>query len=157
MALVYTSASGVAGDQFDHPTVNAQRAVVLQELSATGPSAQKSQIGYVPATGNVSGVLTLLAAGHAPGIYLISAVSVVRVASINGDIRSSWSFSAPSLGATSVLGTNATLIVPGVNSLNANHVVSDGVNAITLRWSAVGVISGGQPVDLYGSALLVAQ
>lgn len=85
MALVYTSLSGAESDQFDHPTVNAQRSVVLQEI--------------VPGTA--------LAPGEYDGEPLIwngiewGPQNIVRVNAVQADPSDNLQISAGTLGINS--------------------------------------------------------
>lgn len=138
MALVYSSGSGVAGDQFEHPTVNGQRSVVLQELGATGPAgptgatgpigptgptgptgatgpadvgATQSQIGWAPSASLNGNVLTLVAAGHPAGLYEMWVMGLIRTVATGSTVFFGCTLSATLAGGIGLVSLTNLLTV----------------------------------------------
>ena len=152
--LVLSVPGGTAGSRADLICTNTTpvSAQIAEAPSAAG--ALKSQIGWQPAEGG-SNVLTLVAAGHAAGLYLISYAFIVRFVG-SGTITGVASYSAPTLGAVSnnVIVGSLTITALGPRLTPTVAIQSSGINAITLAFGIAG--PGGSPVvDLYASAILV--
>ena len=156
------NASSVAGVD-----VTAALDALLAAVAALQPAPIVSQIGWAPASLGTSNVLTLLAAGHAPGIYEIDAVAIVRTVGTGSQMAFTLTWNSPSFGAESKqvlsagswasLGTVALGVGNGSGTTRQLPIHSDGSAAITLQYAA-GTITAGAPVaDLYGSAHLVAE
>ena len=124
--------------------------------------------GWAPASG-VSTTLTVMPAGHAAGIYEVSAVAIVRTTGAfisNGSVT--LAFSSPGLGAESgriihqgfTVAAAATLNLPTgastTQSIGKQSVVcSDGVNAMVVTFNP-GTFTGSPVIDIYGCARLAA-
>jgi len=101
-------------------------------------------------------VLTLLPAGHPPGLYLVTATLYVRTAAGSGDLNgSTFSWSEPGVGAPVTLALPA--INPQVTGLVATFVravLSSGVSALTYTITP-NAITGAPIADLSAGATLI--
>ena len=139
---------------------------------ATGPAANptQTQIGWAPsAAAQTSNVLTLLAAGHAAGLYLV--VPYVFVRTVQGSSYVGYAVSHSNGGAQTFPVTNAgtnsafniatlgQVMAMGSSSVaKATHIVpvySDGVSALTVQFTSGGTFAGAALLDLYVSACRV--
>ena len=147
----------------------------LNVTSAPYGKAQK-QLAWNPASAANSNVLTLLPAGHAPGIYVVNSALIIQaVATAATALSRLISFNAPGGGAQtfsqSIFGaaTIWTLSTPPAFSkgntaaysaqstaftLLGSNIVSDGSQPITLQFVSSG-FTGTPSVDVYGSVDLV--
>lgn len=126
----------------------------------------QSQIGWSPASGGSSNTLTLQPAGHAPGLYLICPVTVIRTTATGTALSASLSWNSPTFGAeakspfASISWGNSGTVQASTGTAGqparAYPIISDGSAAITIVWNA-GSFTGGPPVaDLYAMAQLLA-
>jgi hypothetical protein len=135
---------------------------------ATGPAANPTQshVGWAPTvSGQTSNLLTLLAAGHAAGLYLVAISQLVRTLTTggaSGQETLTWSNG----GAQSVsTGTGATSsprwgvlgLAYGVPGALQNHqyprfIYSDGISAITAQVTVVGGTPVAPVIDISASA-----
>jgi hypothetical protein len=141
-------------------------AALQADVAALQPAPIVSQIGWAPATGGLSNVLTLLAAGHPPGIYEIGWVAIVRTLAATGNVLTNTvTWSSPGFGAESKGGLAAGSWIAALGTVAAGAgnasgtarqlaIHSDGSAAITLQYSA-GALTGNPVADLYGCAHLV--
>lgn len=149
--------------------VSAQDAATKAHVAATAAALMKKQVGWAPTTaGDLSSLLELLAAGHAAGLYLVTLGVYVRTgATGNLSWTVGWS-QANGVGATTATTpSNSTLNHANVGPAPVGSgtstkvqaptllVESDGVNAITARFTANTTAS---PVlDVYAAAHLVGR
>lgn len=122
-------------------------AVLLQCV----PSGQ-SLIGW---NGQAPTQLTILPAGHTPGIYHVSAPLIVRATGGGGVATRTIDFSAPILGPTTH--TNAADVNVGNVGLAGAEVVpivSDGVSPVVVKLTPGGV-DPASLIDFYAGAELV--
>lgn len=123
----------------------------------TGPSMaepQASQIGYAPTTlVPASAALTVLGAGHAPGLYAISFLPIVRTGG-TATITVTVAWTAPTIGAQSETLTSFIVTATGSVLTPLVAVESTGAGAITVTAQS-GVVIGAPVIDLYASAALV--
>lgn len=112
--------------------------------------------------------LTLMPAGHAPGLYLIGFDLIVRTVSNTGTLARTYTYDAPTLGAATVT-SPATITAtagPGraaggtasnTTLIFATQLVrSTGTSAIALVVTP-STITGTPVFDVYGSAMLAAR
>jgi hypothetical protein len=154
------NASGVPG-----ATVTDALDALASDVAALQPATIVSQIGWTPPSGGSSNVLTLLAAGHEPGLYTISWNAIVRTVGTGGALACTLGWHSPAGAESRTIGQAMSwaalgTIVSGAGSSQATvrelPVLSDGTAAITLQFSA-GTITAGNPVaDLYAAARLQA-
>lgn len=131
---------------------------------ATGPAANPTQshIGWAPtAAAQTSNLLTLLAAGHAPGLYTVNISQMTATTTAGyGQETVSWSN-----GGAKTIATDASTASPRWNvaglAVSATQrtqyprsIYSDGVSAITAQVTAGGTIVT-PVVDIYASACRV--
>lgn len=102
-----------------------------------------------------SNVLTLLPAGHTPGIYNVTSPCVVNTASGGGTLTAVFSYNAPTFGATSISNTSIQTNALGGSLVSCRALVSDGSAPITAQMTPVG-ISGTPSIDVYATAQLMA-
>jgi hypothetical protein len=124
----------------------------------SGLDTTRSQIGWNPASGN-STLLTLVPAGHTPGVYLVSSAVIVRTVAGAGTCVPNCAHAAPTIGAQTVTvnaGQSAiSLTALGLTTATSWTIVSDGTAAITFRYVPTGA-TGSPVVDVYASAQLIA-
>jgi hypothetical protein len=148
----------------------------LNVTSAPYGKVQK-QLAWNPASAANSNVLTLLPAGHAPGIYVVNSALIIQaVATAATAFSRLISFNAPNGGGAqtfsqSIFGaaTLWTLATPPAFfkgntaaysaqstafTLLGSNIVSDGSQPITLQFVSSG-FTGTPSVDVYGSVDLV--
>lgn len=129
-------------------------ATTFSSVNLTDVPFSAQQTAYTPAGGS-SNVLTVAPAG-VPGVYLVGAAAVVTTAAgASGAIAPTFSFTAPTLGATSVSGEFTTILATGALEFPPFTIVSDGSAPITCQFAA-NAIDGSPVVALYGMAQLVA-
>lgn len=111
-----------------------------------------SQVGYLPGGGVSSNVLTILPAGHRPGVYIVMNELIIRTTG-SGNITPTVSFTAPLIGALTIApgGTGVTSL--GQLLLTPRPIVSSGTAPVTIQWSSTA--TGTPVVDLYPAASLV--
>lgn len=119
-------------------------------------------IGYTAAAPLV---LTLMPAGHLPGMYSLGWDITVRTAAGAGSLTRTFSYSIPTSGAVTTSTVGNQLPATGLGrptpsgtnpSAYCNVMVrSDGVNAITMTITPAG-IAGAPVMDVYGCAALMA-
>lgn len=109
------------------------------------------QIGY--AAGAPSDLFTVLVANnHAPGIYLIYAPIVVRTVAGAGSLTRTISWSAPTIGAQTLVTAGTVITSLGTKFQDASVIVSDGLADVTVRYAPVGV-AGAPVIDIYAASL----
>lgn len=116
---------------------------------ATNPATVQSVIGYDAAA---PVVMTLLAAPHAPGLYMLQRELMRRVTAVTGTLALTQAWSDPSIGATTATGAAGSLVgAPGLVALTTNQAAffSDGTADITLTWTPTAV-TGAPSCDIYG-------
>lgn len=121
---------------------------------ATGsPGPTVTSLGYTAAAPLT---LTMLGAGHTPGMYLLNMSFLVRTAAGAGTLQRSYAYS--NSGAKTIVGF-ATASIAALGNPNAAFtnivIASDGVNALDVTLTPAGV-AGSPVVDVYASAYLVA-
>lgn len=120
-----------------------------------------SQIGWD--ANSPSNLLTLLPAGHEPGMYEVSFVLVVRTGSGGTTSTAVATWASPTFGAESkTLSASLTLSSTGTTFSNGNTqtamhravpIVSAGTAAITLQLNSSGAAG---VIDIYATARLIA-
>lgn len=174
-ALGVLGAAPVVRQSVTGETQQAQIDSVVSALSAFGftqddrpaaPSLQ-SQIGWAPnAAGQTSNVLTVLAAGHTPGLYLVAPHVMVRTQQAGSylSMAATWSNAgAQSLTPTGGGAGAALSITSAGMALNNGTtsiprtpfclpIYSDGVSAITVQFTAAGTMAGAALLDVYVAA-----
>lgn len=135
---------------------------------ATGPSANPTQshIGWAPtAAAQTSNLLTVLAAGHAAGLYLVAISQLVKTisASAIGQETVAWSnggaqsLSTGNTGTTGLRWSNLGIATNGSGQAPAQFsrvIWTDGVSAMTVQVTAAGTVAT-PVVDVYASACRV--
>ncbi len=154
------NASGVAGVD-----VTAALDALAAAVAALQPAPIASQIGWTPPTGTSSNVLTLVAAGHPPGLYDISWTAIIRTTGTGSALGNTLTWHSPAGAESRALASSTswaalgTIVTGAGNALASPRkiaVYSDGTADIALQFTA-GAISAGNPVaDLYASARLIA-
>lgn len=163
----------VAGDtpqaQLDSIVAGLTAFGLTQDDRPAGPSTQ-TQIGWAPnAAAQTSNVLTLLPAGHSPGLYLV--VPYVFVQTVQASSYVGYAISYSNAGAQTFQVTNAgansafniaTLgQVMAMGSASVAKVpltcpvYSDGISALTVQFTSGGVFGGAALLDLYVAASAV--
>lgn len=104
-------------------------------------------------------VMTLLPAGHAPGMYAVGLEIINRTAPLTGTISRTLSYSAPTFGATSATQA-ASILNPGratgnFTTLGDAQFMSSGATALELTITP-SAITGSPVTDFYASVRLVA-
>lgn len=114
-----------------------------------------SQIGWAPTTGTPSSnVLTLLAAGHAPGLYNISLIPIITTAG-TATVTPTLTWTTQTSGAQSKTVGTFTCATLGTSIRSPASIQSDGSAAITLQF-ATGAVVGNPVLNVYGSAIPVS-
>lgn len=137
-----------------------------QDDRPAAPSLQ-SQIGWAPnAAGQTSNLLTVLAAGHTPGLYLVSPHVMVRTLQAGSylSMALTWSNGGAQALTPTGAGTGSALSITAAGmALNNGSgtvprtpfcipIYSDGVSAITVQFTSAGVMGGAALLDLYAAA-----
>lgn len=116
----------------------------------------QTQIGYA---GGNSNVLTLQPGGHAPGLYAVSFVGVIRTAAASGTTACRVTWSSPTFGAelknlqnlsSTIVGSNWLINTGTTAGARTLGIQSDGVDPITAFFS--GALTGTPLIDLYACA-----
>lgn len=119
--------------------------------------------------GQQSNLLTLVTAGHAPGLYLISPHVFVKTVQAGSYLTLviTWSNSGPqSLTPTGPGAGSALSITVAGTSLNNGStsvprtpftipIFSDGEAAITMQFTTAGSMAGAALLDCYGAACVI--
>lgn len=163
-SFAYTPGAGSATvDWLDNTWTTGIGAAALAAIKNKRPAF------IAPAATNWSGaaplVLTLLPAGHKPGLYSVSINAIVRTPTTTGGaITRVVAFSAPTIGAittgnAAVTGNITGTGYAGGNSQNAQlyptQIMSDGSAAVVLTLTMAAFTGGPPVVDVYASATLV--
>lgn len=128
-----------------------------------GAEGPFTDVGELNAPGSVIGstlaapiVLTALAAGHAPGLYAVSAIMINRTAPSAGSVTRSVAFSAVGFGPTTISSaTPVTITQPGQAGglgLVSSDVYSDGTAPIVVTLTPA-AIAGSPLSDVYAWAV----
>lgn len=128
-----------------------------ERAGASGPFAlpvASRQIGW---DGQASSFLTLLLAGHAAGLYSVSALLVVRVTQGSGVVFRTISWDAPGApGQTNQSPAAIPVTATGTTSIDPVQIFSDGLAPIVVEFAPGGVTPPAL-IDVYAAATKVAR
>lgn len=103
-------------------------------------------------------VLTLLPAGHAPGMYFVGLVLVIRTAPSTGTVTRSYQYTSPTFGAANISGFGAgslTVLGAVAAGFTTVSVQSTGAGPVTLTLTPAAITGATPVVDVYATALKV--
>jgi len=106
---------------------------------------------------DLSGVLslTLLPAGHEPGVYMVTATQFIITAGASGTLGYSLGWNQPGFGAATLTIGNANINATGLASTTQRSVSSTGVAALTATFTPNSPV-GSPIVHVTASAMKVA-
>ena len=101
-------------------------------------------------------VLTLVPAGHAPGLYEVTANLYMKTAAVTGNCSGSFfSWSEPTVGAATLVFGALAVTTTGLLFTVLRSILSDGVDAITYTITPA-LITGAPVANLSASFLMIA-
>jgi hypothetical protein len=128
-----------------------------ERAAASGPFVLPTATRQIAWDGQASSTLILLGAGHAAGLYSVSALLVVRITGGIGVAFRTVSWNAPGAPAQSAQSpAPISLATPGTLSTDPVQIFSDGSGPIVVDFSPAGVVPPTE-IDVYGAATKVAR